>query len=174
MHRAVGLQFPSQLPAAPFDRVEVRVVGSDQHQILGDRRRRLHFAVGLEGPESLAVAHPDGVHGAGKIADEDCAVAHRGRRLADEAAAAGLVLPTQPAGLEVERNQLALRRSNVDHAVNDGGGRLDRLAGLVGPFQRQRGGRRHRGDAGEVRVAAELRPVRGGRWRLGGQPQRKG
>src|ERR1019366_4327654 len=71
------------------------------------------------------------------------------------------VFPAQFAGGEIDGEQIFGLRPHVHGAAGDGGGRLDGLAGVVGPEQLQRRRDRPGGDSGELRVAAKLRPVVG-------------
>ena len=94
---------------------------------------------------------------AGKVADEDAPAAHRRRRLTD--LAAGRVFPAKLACLEIECEQFAGARPDVDGPVGDCRGRLDDVSGFVGPLQGQLLGERVRGDARQLRVPAELSPA---------------
>jgi hypothetical protein len=66
------------------------------------------------------------------------ATGDRRRRFAD--GIPGRVLPLERAGLEIEREQIAVARADVDDPVRDRGRRLDRLARLIGPLERRRRG----------------------------------
>src|SRR6516225_7449478 len=98
----------------------------------------------------------NGVHDTAEIPDVDEPSAHSRRRLAN--GIPGGVLPFQLAGLEIDREEVPVPGADVHDAVRDRGGRLDRLAGLIGPFERERLRHVGRRDAGQMAVASKLRP----------------
>ncbi len=174
VHVVLGVDAPRLRPALGVEAIEAAVVGAD-HDLVGDHdRRRLHFALRLERPRRLAVRDADGVHRAAQIADEDEPERrrHRRRRLAD--ALDRLVAPARLAGRQVQRQQLALLRADVDDAAGNRRRRFHRIARLEGPLHLQGRGHRRRGDAGERGRAAELRPVGAGQRGLGRGRHRRG
>ncbi len=160
VHLPLGLELPPQRARLRVERIEVRVVRADDDETVDDDRRRLDFGGGLERPEPLAVRGVDGVHHAVEIADVDGAGRDCRRRLANpERPAVEYFHRSLPRG-EIERRERAVHRAGVDDAVGDRRRRVVHVAELVAPEHLERGRQRVGGDAGQARIAAELRPVR--------------
>src|SRR5207247_4683298 len=70
-----------------------------------------------------------------------------------------MVLPAEAYSFENERDQIRGLRAHVHGASGYGCGRFDRVTGIVGPKQFQVCGKGRSGDAGQLRVAAKLRPL---------------
>ena len=161
MDVVVGAELPQFAAVGDRKRVEVGVVRTHQHAIADDDRRRSHFAAGLGLPYRGALGRIHGVHVSGEVADVDPATSDGRRRLAD--AIGHRVFPLQRAGLQVERDELGRRHADVDHAIGDGGRRLDALSRFVGPERLERGRKGGAAQAGQRRRAAKLRPAAGRR-----------
>ena len=81
---------------------------------------------------------------------------HGGRRFLD--ALLDMVFPAQLSGFEIERDEIRGLRADINGAIRDSRGRFDRVAGIVGPKQFQCCGKGRGGNAGQLRIAAKLRP----------------
>src|SRR5262249_54103738 len=94
------------------------------------------FTAGFVSPEPLAGFGVYRMKDAGQIADVDDAVAHGGRRFADTFLR-NFVLPAHLTPLQIARTEIPGAGANVDNAIDDSCGRLDRLSGIVGPEELQ-------------------------------------
>jgi hypothetical protein len=113
------------------------IIRAEQHRAINHHGRRLDLGRGLERPRRLAVCDAHGVQESAQITDEHRLGPDRGRRLADQVA--GRVLPFHLAGVEVERDQVAVAAADVDDPAGDRGRRFDDVARIVGPQHFQRG-----------------------------------
>src|SRR5690606_9592884 len=144
-HLPAGVPLPADLAGLGVQGIEVVIDRADvdagrRPLDVGDRRARVHLGARRDRPRDLTRVHVDAVDAGVDAAEVHAPVCDRGRGIdpaaAPEAAADGLALPLDLAGLRVDREVLARVVAAVDVALAQGEAALHGAGRLDLPLQR--------------------------------------